>query len=326
MQILFLLNELQFEASSDRFVLQRVVILDVVNKLFQQITAIVDLEESCVGMLVWVDTSDTVMVMAITESIVMVSVGTVLTRLWIEKVASRRLHLLVELKHLNDVSLLAVTCSLLVLIIWTSTALLVSEQVVLGLIRIYWHIIVSLFFVAAGNTILIDASKRGCLVTRLHFVLGIGHKHLNSFEVLSASSDPLHELQILAFHVLMTLSQFIVLERQFEDFLAGTSFCLCRLLPVTLIHIETSFHLCCLWCHTSIVLMDCLNVFLVSLWFLFLVGPQVLYLCLVFFFPRAESAYLWIQILDFCGLPLRCMALLLQLSFQRFFFLPETTF
>ena len=52
MQILFLLNELQFEASSDGFVLQRVVILDVVNKLFQQITAIVDLEKSCVGMLV----------------------------------------------------------------------------------------------------------------------------------------------------------------------------------------------------------------------------------------------------------------------------------
>ena len=52
MQIFLLFNLLQFEASSDRFVLQRVIILDVVNKLFQQITAVIHLEKCCVGVLV----------------------------------------------------------------------------------------------------------------------------------------------------------------------------------------------------------------------------------------------------------------------------------
>ena len=160
MQILFLPNELQFEASSDRFVLQWVVILDVVNELFQQITAVINLEKCCVGMLVWVDTSYSIMVMAVTKSIIMVGIGTILAWLWIEKVTSRWLNLLVKLKHLNDVGLLAVTCSLLtrVLIIWTSTALFVTKQIVLSLIRIYWHIILSLFFMTAWYTILIDAS------------------------------------------------------------------------------------------------------------------------------------------------------------------------
>ena len=160
MQILFLPNELQFEASSDWFILQWVVILDVINKLFQQITAVINLEKCCVGMLVWVDTSYSIMVMAVTESIVMVGIGSILAWLWIEKVASRWLNFLVELKYLNNICLLAVTCSLLarMLIIWTSTALFVTQQVVLSLIRIYWHIILSLFFMTAWYTILIDAS------------------------------------------------------------------------------------------------------------------------------------------------------------------------
>ena len=160
MQILFLPNELQFEASSDWFILQWVVILDVINKLFQQITAVINLEKCCVGVLVWVDTSYSIMVMAVTESIVMVGIGSILAWLWIEKVASRWLNFLVELKYLNNICLLAVTCSLLarMLIIWTSTALFVTKQVVLSLIRIYWHIILSLFFMTAWYTILIDAS------------------------------------------------------------------------------------------------------------------------------------------------------------------------
>ena len=53
------------------------------------------------------------MVMAVTESIVLMRVGAVLVGLRIEKVARRWLNLLVELKHLNDVGLLAVTCPLL---------------------------------------------------------------------------------------------------------------------------------------------------------------------------------------------------------------------
>lgn len=160
MQILFLPNELQFEASTDWFILQWVVILDVINKLFQQITAVINLEKCCVGVLVWVDTSYSIMVMAVTESIVMVGIGSILAWLWIEKVASRWLNFLVELKYLNNICLLAVTCSLLarMLIIWTSTALFVTKQVVLSLIRIYWHIILSLFFMTAWYTILIDAS------------------------------------------------------------------------------------------------------------------------------------------------------------------------
>ena len=100
------------------------------------------------------------MVMAVTESIILMRVGAVLARLWIEKVTSRWLHLLVELKHFYDVGLLAVACPLLagVLIIWTNSTLFVTKQVVLGLIRIYRHVILSLFFVAAWDTILIDAS------------------------------------------------------------------------------------------------------------------------------------------------------------------------
>ena len=53
------------------------------------------------------------MVMAVTESIVLVRVGAVLVGLRIEKVARRWLNLLVELKYLNDIGLLTIACPLL---------------------------------------------------------------------------------------------------------------------------------------------------------------------------------------------------------------------
>ena len=44
MQILLLLNQLKLETCSNRFILQRVIVLDVIYQLFEKITAIVDLE------------------------------------------------------------------------------------------------------------------------------------------------------------------------------------------------------------------------------------------------------------------------------------------
>ena len=53
-QVFFLLDELQLEARPHRFVLQRVVVLDVIDQLFEEIAAVVDLEQCCI-LLVRVD-------------------------------------------------------------------------------------------------------------------------------------------------------------------------------------------------------------------------------------------------------------------------------
>ena len=43
-QVFFFLNQLKFETCPHRLVLQRVIVLDVVNQLFEKIVAIIDLE------------------------------------------------------------------------------------------------------------------------------------------------------------------------------------------------------------------------------------------------------------------------------------------
>ena len=98
-QILLLLYQLQLEAGADRLVLQTMVVLNVVDQLLEQITAVVDLEKSRVLLLVGVDAGDLVLhatamvVIAVVATAVASSVGW-----WILRVeeTARGLHLLIE--------------------------------------------------------------------------------------------------------------------------------------------------------------------------------------------------------------------------------------
>ena len=96
-------------------------------------------------------------------------------------------------------------------------------------------------------------------------IISIGHNHLDSFEVFSRGSDPLHQLQILALHVLVPLDILIVLESKFKHFLACGPLSLGRFFPVLLVHIEAGLSLSCRRSHIAVILMNLLNVFLILL-------------------------------------------------------------
>ena len=51
-QVLFLLDQLEFEPRTYRLVLQAVIILNVINQLLKQVSAVIDLEKGCVLLLV----------------------------------------------------------------------------------------------------------------------------------------------------------------------------------------------------------------------------------------------------------------------------------
>lgn len=124
----------------------------------------------------------------------------------------------------------------------------------------------------------------------------------------------------------MSLGQLIILEGQFEDFLARSAFGLRRLFPVILVHAETCLHLCCCRSDTSIVFVDRLNVFLIALGLLLLVAPKVLDFGLVLVLPNSEVSNFGIQIFDLRCLPLYRVTLLLQLGLQRLLLFSEATF
>ena len=52
MQVFFFLDQLEFKASTYRLVLQTVIILNIINQLLEQVSAVVDLQKGCVLLLV----------------------------------------------------------------------------------------------------------------------------------------------------------------------------------------------------------------------------------------------------------------------------------
>ena len=52
-------------------------------------------------------------------------------------------------------------------------------------------------------------------------LLSISHDNLNSLEVLSAGTHPLHQLQVFALHVLVSLRHLVILKSQLKYLLTG---------------------------------------------------------------------------------------------------------
>ena len=103
MQVFLLLYQLKLEAGADRLVLQTVIILNIVYQLLEQITAVVDLKQACVLLLVGVAAGD--LMLHATPMVILVVfttvVSTAVTRAvgrWILGVeeAAWGLHLLIE--------------------------------------------------------------------------------------------------------------------------------------------------------------------------------------------------------------------------------------
>jgi len=88
-QIFLFLNQLKFELSTDRLVLKRMIVLDVVDELLEEITRIVRLQEIVVHVL----RRNTHM----------------LVILCIKLVAKWSLHFLIEIKHFDNVCFLALS-------------------------------------------------------------------------------------------------------------------------------------------------------------------------------------------------------------------------
>ena len=55
MQIFLSFDELELKSSPYRFVLKRVIVLNVVDQFLEQITAVVDLKQSCILLVIGVD-------------------------------------------------------------------------------------------------------------------------------------------------------------------------------------------------------------------------------------------------------------------------------
>ena len=58
MQVFLFLDELELESGPDRLVLQTVIVLDIVNQFLEQVSTVVDLEQSRVLLLIRVDARD----------------------------------------------------------------------------------------------------------------------------------------------------------------------------------------------------------------------------------------------------------------------------
>ena len=233
MQVFFFLDKLQLETGSHRLVLKRVVVLNVVYQFLQQVSTIINLQKSRVLLLVRVDAGDLLLHVAILLPFILI--------LRVEETTSWWLNFLVKLKHLDYICLLAITGSTLMVLL-SFLPLLITEEIILGLVRIN-TIFMSLVLVSTRDAILVNASHTCMLLSRLQVVLSIGHDNFDSLEIFGARTDTLHELHVLALHILVTLTQLVILEGQFEYFLACSALCLVSLLPVTLVHTQASLHL-----------------------------------------------------------------------------------
>lgn len=159
MQVLLFLDELQLKACPHRFVLQRVVVLDVIYQFLEEVSTVIHLKQSCV-LLVGVDARYLLVAVAqATASVILRVKHHVRRRIailaysvalrWIEHISRRRLNLLIEFEHLDDIGLLAVALPAKMPRILTRILALLTEQVVLGLVRaIAWCIILSLLLVS----------------------------------------------------------------------------------------------------------------------------------------------------------------------------------
>ena len=192
-QVLLLLNQLQLESCPHWLILQWMVVLNVVNQFLKEISTIVDLKECCILLLIWIYTSNLMLHGAVLVVILLLRV---------EQITSRWLHLLIELKHFDDVSLLAVARSpMMVLLLAIFAALLVTKEIILGLIWIN-AIFVSLVLMTTWKSILIDGTHTRMLLIRL--ILCIRHDNLDGLQILGTCPNTLNQLQILALHVLMS--------------------------------------------------------------------------------------------------------------------------
>ena len=108
----------------------------------------------------------------------------------VEETAGRRLHLLVELQHLDYVCLLTVagpTVMLLTIVVLVS--FLVAKEVVLSLILID-TVVMPLVLVTAWNAILIDYTL--VLLPGLVLRGSVGHDYLHGLQVLRTRTNALH--------------------------------------------------------------------------------------------------------------------------------------
>ena len=159
MQVLFFLDQLEFKACSYRLVLQTVVILNVINQLLEQVSAVVDLEKGCILLLVRVDASDLMLHGTVVVLMIFAMLATMMCCILRLVEADCWLHLLIKVQHFNYVSFLAVAWPSVMRL--SSSGLLISlrsEQVILSLILID-AIFMPFVFMATGYAILVNDGR-----------------------------------------------------------------------------------------------------------------------------------------------------------------------
>ena len=98
--------------------------------------------------------------------------------------------------------------------------------------------VLALLVVATWDPVLVHL--RIWLLSRL--IRCVGHNDFDSFKILGTGPNSLNELEVLTFHVSVTLCHLIALESKLKHFLPGCALVLGGLFPVTLIHRESRLH------------------------------------------------------------------------------------
>ena len=192
-KVFFLLNQLKFETRPHRLVLQRVIVLDVVNQLFEKIVAIIDLEQ-CSVVLVRMDAG--YLLMTVTDSMMLIVI------LRVKEIADGSLCFLFELEDLDNICFLPVAGAPLV--VTSFLVLLVAVVKVVVCLAAVSGVVVALLLMPAREAVFIAplASERDLQ----SFVFrSIRHNHLHSLQVFGRGTDALHELQVLTLHVFVSL-------------------------------------------------------------------------------------------------------------------------
>lgn len=181
-QVFLFLDQLELEAGPNGLVLQRVVVLNVVNQLLQQVSAVVDLQQCGVLLLVRVHAGDLVLHPAVILLLVV---------LVVEQASGRWLDFLVELEDFDDVGFLTVARAPMMLL--PIFALLVAEEVVLGLVGVN-GVFIAFVLMAARDAVLVDHSADATcvLLARFEVILRVGHDDFNGFQVFGTGAHPLH--------------------------------------------------------------------------------------------------------------------------------------
>ena len=158
------------------------VVLNVVNQLLQQVSAVVDLQQCGVLLLVRVHAGDLVLHPAVILLLIV---------LVVEQASGRWLDFLVELEDFDDVGFLTVARAPMMLL--PIFALLVAEEVVLGLVGVN-RVFIAFVLMAARDAVLVDHSADATcvLLARFEVILRVGHDDFNCFQVFGTGAHPLH--------------------------------------------------------------------------------------------------------------------------------------